>query len=101
MRGQLVVCKDVIGEPIVLRVWEDGDGVVYVHSFDQFDAHIAGLPHLAAVGFPIEDVFEYDEAALGQQQPFTGLKPYTRDLPIKETAPPEGSHVELVLAMSR
>jgi hypothetical protein len=76
VRGQIVVCKYFICDPLRQIVWEDKAGIVFIHSEDQFLAHEAGLPFLSAVGFPIKDVFEYDEGALEHPDPWAKLKPY-------------------------
>jgi hypothetical protein len=76
MRGQVVVCKDFIGMPLVLHVWEDSCDLVFAHSKDQYESHLKGNPHLEPVGFPIEDVFLFDEAALSLPDPFSRLTPY-------------------------
>jgi hypothetical protein len=68
MRGDVVVCKDFMGELLELVIWEDLHQIVLVHTPDQFSAHTAGNPHLEPVGFPVEDVFKRMEAG--------GLVPY-------------------------
>jgi hypothetical protein len=87
MRGQIVVCKDVIGSPLVRMVWEDSDALVFVHTEDQFKARQVGLPHLEAVGFPVEVVFRYDSAALEASEPWELLLPY---------AEPQREHLDLL-----
>ena len=69
MRGQIVVCNDFIGDELIRVVWEDSEALVFVHTDDQFEAHIKGLPCLEPVGFPIQDVFT-------RQDGTDGLVPY-------------------------
>lgn len=63
MRGDVVVCKDVIGNFLELLVWEDLGRIVFVHTQDQFPAHTARNPHLEPVGFPVHDVFKREEGS--------------------------------------
>jgi hypothetical protein len=76
MRGQTVVCKDFTGGALIRITWEDSAALVFVHTDDQFTAHQGGLPHLAPVGFPIEDVFIYNEEAVQAPDPWSKLTPY-------------------------
>jgi hypothetical protein len=57
MRGDVIVCRDFMGDFLELVVWGNMAQTVLVHTPDQFSAHTAGSPHLEPVGFPIEDVF--------------------------------------------
>ena len=57
MRGQIVVCKEFNGSMIDALVWEDSGSLIFIHTEVQFKAHLAGLPHLEPVGFPVDDVF--------------------------------------------
>jgi hypothetical protein len=64
IKGQVVVCKDVIGLPIVRVVWDSNDSLVFIHTREQFDLRMSGEAHLEPVGFPKEDVFVMDEDVL-------------------------------------
>jgi hypothetical protein len=88
MRGQTVVCKDFIGEPLVRIAWEDSEALVFVHTEDQFCAHESGFQHLAPVGFPIDDVFIYDRDAVQAPDPWPKLKPYASERACPVTASP-------------
>jgi hypothetical protein len=57
MRGQLIVCKDFSGELLERVVWQDSAALIFIHTADQFDAHLHSRPHLEPVGFPVQDVF--------------------------------------------
>lgn len=58
MRGDVIVCKDFMGNYLDLLLWEDLGQIVLVHTLDQFSAHQAGNPHLEPVGVPVKDVFK-------------------------------------------
>jgi len=77
MRGQTVVCKDFTGNLLVRTVWENSAGFVFIHTDEQFSAHQNNFPHLAPVGFPIEDVFLHDSRALESRDPWKALIPYS------------------------
>jgi hypothetical protein len=66
MRGQTVVVKEFNGLPLVVRIWEVRDSGVFIHSEEEFNRRMRGEKPLDPVGFPYEDVFEYDEAAKEQ-----------------------------------
>jgi hypothetical protein len=66
MRGQIVVCKDVIGTPLVRVVWDSSERLIFVHTQDQFDRRMSGEDFLDPVGFPIEDVFNLNETVLAE-----------------------------------
>lgn len=63
MRGQLVVVKDVNGDMLVRRIWDISTTCVFIHSEDQWVKRMNGETSLDPVGFPIKDVFIYDERA--------------------------------------
>ncbi len=69
MRGQNVVCKEFNGGMIEALAWEDSGALIFIHTEAQFKAHLAGLPHLEPVGFPVEDVFIKDETS-GEVRPY-------------------------------
>ena len=58
MRGELVVIKDISGNPLVRRVWEADRRAVYVTDEKGFACLQAG-EDLLPVGFRREDVFVY------------------------------------------
>lgn len=60
MRGTLVILRAYEDKPIVRKVWDANDRVVYVTNDEFFDRLIAGIDAPLPVGFPREDVFEYD-----------------------------------------
>ena len=49
-------------------MWETKKGLVFIHSFSQFQKRMSGEPHLEAVGFPETDVFVFDESWLERAQ---------------------------------
>ena len=76
MSGQTVVCKYFTCEKLLRLVWQDEGALIFAHSEDQYDSRIKGNLHLEAVGFQLEDVFEYDTMALGASDPWSLLIPY-------------------------
>lgn len=63
MNGQLVVVKDFSGKALVRVVSEIHNNGVYIHSKEEWDKKVRGESALDPVGFPIGDVFLYDNAA--------------------------------------
>jgi hypothetical protein len=86
MKGELVVVKDVNGSPLVRRVWDCSENGVYIHSEEEWQKRINGEKSLEPVGFPIEDVFQYDakaKAELASQKPsWEKLTPFSSDATI-------------------
>jgi hypothetical protein len=62
MRGQLIVIRDVNGFPLLVRLWETVRAGVFIHSEEEWEKRKNGQKALEPVGFPYEDVFEYDNA---------------------------------------
>jgi len=60
MRGTMVIVRDFKGEALVRRVWDADQKVVYITDDQQLEQLVAGKDALMPVGFPPEDVFEYD-----------------------------------------
>jgi hypothetical protein len=59
MKGQQVIVRGFDHKPAICRVWEVGEGVVYVVSDRQYRQLLAGQAAPFPIGFPVEDVFEY------------------------------------------
>lgn len=77
MRGQVVVCRNFMGDALVRLVWEDSMELVFIHSEDQYEAHSKGHPFLEPVGFPREDVFLASGDAVQASEPWQKLIPYS------------------------
>ncbi len=80
MKGEFVVLRAYDG-PLVRRVVAAEQDVVYVATDEQYGLLAQGLPALEPVGFPREDVFQYDpklekEIARGKVD-WQRLTPYT------------------------
>lgn len=60
MRGSLVIVRTYGDVPVVRRVWERRSNKVYISEESQFQRLMAGQDALVPIGFPCEDVFEYD-----------------------------------------
>jgi len=52
MKGELVIIRAFGGQPLLRRIWEIDNKVVYVTDDSKKD--------LISLGFPREDVFKYD-----------------------------------------
>jgi hypothetical protein len=63
MRGQLVVVKDVDGALLIRRAWDCSEKGIYIHSEEEWKKRMNGEKSLEPVGFPVEDVFRYDDKA--------------------------------------
>ncbi len=59
MRGSLVVARDYSGRPLLRRVWDSDNKVIYLSEESQFQRLMAGLDALRPIAFPMEDVFSY------------------------------------------
>ena len=52
MRGEIVIIRAFGGQPLIRRIWEIDNKVVYVTDDSR--------QNLISLGFPREDVFKYD-----------------------------------------
>jgi hypothetical protein len=66
MKGSLVIARCYEGLPVVLRVWEMGNRVIYLSEDSQFQKLMAGMEALPPIGFPPDDVFAYDPKLSGR-----------------------------------
>lgn len=60
MRGELVIVRDFSGRALLRRVWDADEKAVYITDDQQFERLVSGHEALWPVGFPREDVFEYN-----------------------------------------
>lgn len=60
VQGDLVVVRDFRGRPLIRRVWAADARGVYITDDVGFERLKAGQKGHIPVGFPREDVFEYD-----------------------------------------
>jgi len=76
MRGEQVIAKAFGGVPLVRRVWDIGDGVVYLTSEVEFKKREGGGTALEPIGFSVADVFAYSESFLNAaiKNKWEGLK---------------------------
>ena len=65
MRGTIVILRAYLGQPIVRNVWDVNEMVVYITNDEYFQKLMAGADAPLPVGFPREDVFEYDPELAG------------------------------------
>ena len=68
MRGQVVVVKSFTG-PLVRRVWEVMNGVVFVVTDDRLAELEHGNGEVPFIGFPLADVYEMDASEAVPQSP--------------------------------
>jgi hypothetical protein len=61
MQGDYVIARSFGDVPIVRRVWSNDENAVYICTEERFNQLKAGNAKLLLVGFPRQDVFEYDE----------------------------------------
>ncbi len=61
MRGDLVIVKAYGEKPLIRRIWNSNENVVYITNDEQFQLLIAGKDAIEPIGFPREDVFKYDQ----------------------------------------
>ncbi len=62
MKGEHVIVRAYGGVPLIRRVWEENERVVFITDDKQFELLFAEKPAIEAIGFPREDVFNYDVA---------------------------------------
>ena len=80
MRGEIVVVRAWGGVPLVRRVWETGNKIVYITDDEQLRRYEQGLPMLIPIGFPIEDVFRLQRnAILGDKVTWETMEPWSRE----------------------
>jgi hypothetical protein len=78
MRGQVVVCKDVDGNPLVRKVWDHSATAVFIHDDEEWEKRMRGERHLEPVGFPARDVFTAaDLSLLSTPINWAALQPYS------------------------
>jgi hypothetical protein len=63
MKGQIVVVKEFNGNLLVRRLWEISTTCAFIHSDEEWRKRMNGEKSLDPVGFPIEDVYVYDDYA--------------------------------------
>lgn len=61
MRGEKVIVRVFGNKPVTGRVWEVFNGGAYVCSEDHFQQLLEGNGVLPQIGFPLEDIFEYQD----------------------------------------
>lgn len=64
MRGELVIVRDFRGQAFIRRIWDADQRAVYITDDRQLERLLKGEDALMPVGFPYEDVFEYDSDAV-------------------------------------
>jgi len=61
MKGDLVIVRAFGGATLVRRVWAVKNGLIYIADEKEFGKREAGQDALEPIGFPVSDVFAYDE----------------------------------------
>ncbi|MCH7922482.1 MAG: hypothetical protein IH975_05550 [Nitrospinae bacterium] len=76
MQGKRVIVRDFIGRPLERIIWEVAKGAVFITNDEQFKKLIKGAEDaLLPIGFPPEDVFEYDPPWMEALQESAGEEP--------------------------
>ena len=68
MQGEKVIVRALGDQPLVRRIWTASEKAVYICSEENYRLLIKGQLGLWPVGFPPEDVYQYDpqvESLLG------------------------------------
>lgn len=61
MRGERVIVRAFGNQPLARIVWEISENTVFITNDEQFKRLMEGAEDaLMPIGFPSEDVFEYD-----------------------------------------
>jgi hypothetical protein len=66
IRGMRVIVRGYGGQPAVRRVWGFDEATVFVADERTFLKIELGDPRAYPAGFPVADVFEYDETIVSQ-----------------------------------
>ena len=64
IQGQQVVVRGFSGQPLIRKVWEVTEAAVFVCTDKNFQRLVEGYDALWPVGFPREDVFQFDPEVL-------------------------------------
>lgn len=81
MRGNIVIVRSFGGEALVRRVWGIGKNVVYLIHEIEYQRFLADEEAASPIGFPVNDVFEYEpdaaeRAEVGKELNWKVLKPF-------------------------
>lgn len=60
MKGEFVIVQEFGGRPLIRRVWDATSEAVFVCSEERFNALSSGENTQYPIGFPRENVYEYD-----------------------------------------
>lgn len=66
MQGDAVIVRAYGGVPLVRRVWDENERVVYITNDSRLKQMLAGDTEIWPVGFPREDVFKFDQELASQ-----------------------------------
>ena len=61
MKGELVIIRTLGDRPKINKVWQVEDDIVFACNESRFDELESGSADFPPIGFPIEDVYFYDE----------------------------------------
>ena len=64
MKGDLVIARSFGQKPVVRRVCDSTPELVYLCTEEQYILLNEGITNLHPIGFPRQDVFEYEESVL-------------------------------------
>ena len=60
MRGDFVIVRAFGNIPLIRRLWDEGDYLIYITNDEQFQLLTDGKKALEPIGFPRKDIFKYD-----------------------------------------
>lgn len=60
MRGDIVIVRAYGGIPLIRRVWEEGEASIQITNDENMDLLLAGKTAVEPIGFPKEDVFQFN-----------------------------------------
>jgi len=64
MKGQLVIVRSYGNEPLIRRIWEVRNHLVYIINDEEYKKLTSGQRAIEPIGFPKEDVFKYSPEIL-------------------------------------
>ncbi|MBI4844528.1 MAG: hypothetical protein HY809_09435 [Nitrospirae bacterium] len=62
MNGEIIIARAYRDKPLIRRIWSSNEKVVFITNNEQFQLLTEGLDAIEPIGFPKEDIFQYDES---------------------------------------
>src|ERR1700716_1259814 len=86
IRGDMVIVRGFDGVALVRRVWAVKNGLIYISEENEFRKREAGREALEPIGFPVADVFAYNESFPEKGGDWRKLRRY--HIPLSKAAKP-------------